>query len=93
MTESKDKYPQHTKLKSVLTESRTIGSFLDWLFNERTPKTLICTQESGDNYPTSDSTAGIEPLLAEYFGIDRTELSREKDLMYQELVEATQCQE
>lgn len=78
-----EKYPQHAKLRAVLSESQSIGRFLDWMLNER--EWVICYYSSTTGeYEPIDGGGRIEALLAEYFEIDRVALSMEKDAMVDE---------
>lgn len=75
------KYPQHAKLRAVKEESQKLGAFLDWAINEQGWHFV-----DADDEEPEEAYGGIESYLALYFGIDRKELSREKDLMFEEMV-------
>jgi len=70
-------YPEHEKLKKIQKQSQTIGTFLDWLQNERKPTLQLCQvdTEVEHYYPTH---VGIQDLLSEYFKIDLVKLEKEK---------------
>jgi hypothetical protein len=76
LRESDSHYPEHEKLAKVSDESQAIGEFLDlgrWTlcelrqFEERRDPQLVAVD--------------IQAALAEYFGIDRAALEREKRAM------------
>lgn len=75
------KYPQHAKLRAVKEESQKLGAFLDWAINEQGWHFV-----DADDEEPEEAYGGVEGFLALYFGIDREELSREKDRMYEEMV-------
>jgi hypothetical protein len=62
--------PEHDKLAAVGAASQAIGEFLDYA-----PYTLCECDAHGNYWPVSKS---IGAILAEYFGIDRDQLEREK---------------
>jgi hypothetical protein len=80
-------YPEHDKLHAVKDQSQAIGSFLDWLQNERKPRTVLAIHEWDEWVPTNER---IEALLAEYFEIDLKKLEEEKRAMLDELRKANE---
>lgn len=73
-------YPEHAKLARVKNESQAIGTFLDWLVNERGVFLCERTQRSlvggiGDVWVPISRREGI---LSEYFEIDEAKLEQEK---------------
>lgn len=78
--EWEEKYPEHAKLKSIPEiERNAIGRFIEWL--EEWGYVIRDSPDIGEILSMAP-----ERWLAEYFGIDRAALSKEKDQMYQELV-------
>jgi hypothetical protein len=73
-------YPEHEKLRAVADESQAIGEFLDggrW--------TLCELREFEDSSRVEFVEVDIQAALAEYFGIDRVALEREKRAMVEAL--------
>ena len=83
-------YPEHDKLRAVSNLSQAQGEFLDWLGQEK-GWTLgeWRAQESELFWPVNYS---LQNLLAEYHGIDRVQLEREKLAMIDELSAAPEPQ-
>lgn len=85
------KYPEHAKLRAIKDKSQAVGDFLTWLeerhmfVGEQLPDE---TDRDGDVWPGEivRTAKNTEQLLAEFFDIDRTRLSQEKDAMLQEVV-------
>lgn len=85
------KTPELDKLKKVQHESQAIGEFLDWLMNEK----HIQLAEYGKGelrddilYPMMHGSHGlIEELLAEFYGLDLDKMDKEREAIYQDLVE------
>ena len=73
-------YPEHDRLNAIKGESQTIGTFLDWLRNERKP-TLVLAEYLDDWDRPVPSNVTIEGLLAEYFEINCERIAAEKDAM------------
>lgn len=69
--------PELDKILKNKDESQTIGSFLDWLQNER--KVILCAYDEkiSDHHPYPIRKT-IEELLAEYHGIDLKKAERER---------------
>ena len=71
------KFPQHDRLAEVQQESQTIADFVDWLGSVK--QIWLAVHDDGNSrgylWPVSCS---LEHLLAEFFGIDRGLLEREK---------------
>lgn len=71
----RDTYPEHAKQNAVLTESQTIGEFLD------TSKFILAEYREIDGHrelqlvPVNKS---IQQVLTEHFGIDLDGIEREK---------------
>lgn len=92
------KYPEHQKLKAVAERSQTVGTFLDWLRDEKGISLAVqhehnescheegrwnrCGYSAGDYVPAFASTRN---LLAEFFAIDEERLEREKRAMLAEM--------
>jgi len=84
MSESAAKYPEHAKLRAVRDLSQAIGSFLEWLYQEK--NLSLCTM-----LPTGEFLAsyqGPNVLLAEYFEIDPAKLEDEKLAMLESIRES-----
>ena len=77
-----EKYPEHAKLRAVSTESQRLGEFLSWLIDEA----------DNGGFPSDIVDLDVEATLGRYFDVDPRALSREKDEMYRELVEANERQ-
>lgn len=77
------KYPQHAKLKLVQQESQQLGNFLEWLFE-------VKEYELGTMGRRGLETVYVKipDILAEYFEIDQKALSKEKDMMYDDMTKA-----
>ena len=96
---TKNKYPEHEKLKAVAERSQTVGSFLDWLTHEKGialtvqhEHTASC-KEHGERYNNCGYREGeymhagtpVRVLLAEFFEIDEKKIEAEKQAMLAEL--------
>lgn len=79
-------YPELERMRAVGEESRSIGSFLDWLCEQGI--TLCEVSESryrdGEYLPISE---GPEALLARYYDIDLEKIETERRRMLDELRE------
>lgn len=70
-------YSEHEKLHAVRDQSQAIGEFLDlgrWTLCEFLP-------ETGEMHARYEPVQDIQAVLAEWFGIDRDALEREKRAM------------
>ena len=72
-------FPEHEKLQKVKDQSQAVGSFIEWLSDEK--NFIIAQYLESDGY----DRAGFRPvnvpvnsLLAEYFEIDQKKLEEEK---------------
>lgn len=83
----KEKYPECEKMLAVSKESQSIGSFLDWLHNEK--EIHLCTYEENDIIVDDEGfeelaegfygvNKSINTLLAEYFEVDLVKAEEEK---------------
>lgn len=77
-------YPACEKLAEVAPKSQAIGEFIDWL--EDTHGIVLATrdQETDELYEISKRPR-LEPLLAEYFGVDMTQVEMERRQMIESL--------
>jgi hypothetical protein len=85
-------YPEHDKLVAISDKSQVIGSFIEWLENEK--EIRLCTfvparREDriwiAEGYtPINES---INDLLAEFFNIDQNKINQEKENMIKKLQE------
>lgn len=76
-------YPEHEKLDKVVQQWRALDEFMEWLKGStrvQQPRLFLAHYVDGDAYPVPSRTP-TDDLLAEYFGIDRVELEREKRAM------------
>lgn len=92
------KYPEHEKLRAVAPQSQIVGTFLDWLRDEKGISLAVkhehnescleerrwnrCGHSAGDYLPAFASTRN---LLAEFFEIDEEKIENEKRAMLAEL--------
>lgn len=77
----KDYYPEHEKLKAIKDTSQAIGEFLDlgpWTLCRWIP-------ENSETHGSYEPVHDIQGVLAEWFGIDRQALDREKQEMLESL--------
>lgn len=72
----KVKTPELDKMAKVKDKSQAIGSFLDWLQQE---KEVRLTQLVGDNYVPFHFS--MESLLAEYFEINLNKVEKERQAL------------
>jgi hypothetical protein len=79
-------YPEHDKLAVVRDESQAQGEFLEWLRD--TKGMALCDRTDSKVTPWFPTGASVESLLAEYHGIDRDRLEKEKRHMLAELRKA-----
>lgn len=86
-------YPQHDKLAALGGANNTVGEFIEWLGDNgfaicrrTTAADRIATRNADE--PTPDdyvpAQRSIQWLIAEFFGIDADEFSREKDRMIED---------
>jgi len=76
MTNEKDEYPEHTKLKAVNVETQAAYDFVEWL---RTQGVFLAFTDSyGATYPANQS---IDSMLAEWKDIDLRKIDEEKRAM------------
>lgn len=68
------KYPELDKIKKVSEKSNEIGSFLDWLMNEKEIELAIYN----DKERLIPKHIDKEKLLAEYFEIDLDKAEKER---------------
>lgn len=80
MSEAREEFPEHAKLRVVQPLSQACGAFLDWLEEQGLS---ICEMDaSGTRWPVQRSK---ERLLAEHFDIDLNKLEAEKRAMLAKL--------
>jgi hypothetical protein len=82
---SHESYPEHEKLHAVVDASQAIGEFLDL------GRWTLCEIVEPDDDGWSSSyyrPVNIQDALAEYFGIDRAAIEREKRAMLAAMREA-----
>ena len=75
------KYPEHDKLSAVCNESRAIGLFIEWLYEQG--KCIEMFSEDADIL-VRDHT-DIQKLLADFYKIDLNKLELEKRAMLEEI--------
>lgn len=75
MTDEKDEYPEHTRLKAVNAETQAAYDFYEWLGGQGI---FLAERYEGRSYPAMKS---IDTLLAEWKGIDRDKIEQEKRAM------------
>lgn len=80
MTDAKEQYPEHEKLKAVSDKSQEIGQFLDWMRDEKGYQFgFLGDADSGEDpgriYPTY---LDVTRVLADYFDIDLKKIEQEK---------------
>ena len=94
-----NKYPEHARLKAVATQSQTVGTFLDWLRDEKGISLAVqhkhadSCKEDGERYNNCGYSEGeympafatTRGLLAEFFEIDERKIEDEKLAMLAEL--------
>ena len=76
------KYPEHVKLQAIVDKSQLIGEFID-VFLPGKGIFLGRPKEFGNGL--DPIIVDIQELLAEYFGIDRDKLEKEKEAMLDEI--------
>jgi hypothetical protein len=84
MSDEQDLYPEHTKLKAVVSQSQAIGGFIEWLGEQGM---WICKLYKAN--PTCEGeylpvTGSINELLAKHFEIDLKKLESEKRALLEE---------
>ncbi len=94
--QAKLKYPTLERMKEVNPFSQEIGSFLEWLSNEKgisMAKDFV--EEKIDSYGKPYKTSQImyitvnyEKMLAEYFGIDLAKAEQERVAILEEVRKA-----
>lgn len=96
-SERTEQYPEHQKLKTISSQLQTVGSFLEWILENKV--TLAVRHEHDEHcyndrgylvcdYCEDELMPGhfrIEALLAEFFEIDQEKLENEKQAMIEEL--------
>ena len=98
MSDTLAQYPEHAKLDAKLSQpitktyelSQAIGSFLDWqqeehLEDAEDPKHSVC--DECEQVTCRHSTT---ELLGRYFLVDPKALSKEKDQMFQAMLNSVQ---
>ena len=81
-------YPEHEKMHAVKDESQKLGTFLDWMFNERNWD--LCYVNDDADYQLVEDGHQIQKILAEYFDIDLSKIEEEKQAMLEDLRRASE---
>lgn len=98
MPRDTEKYPEHARIRAYQDQVRTIGSFLNWLTNERDRRVVLCYENPedpaggrrDDRYLVDTTCLDFNRLIAQHLGIDWDKVQAEKDAMYEELTEAAE---
>lgn len=77
--------PENEKIAKLQGENKTIGDFLEWLFDEYT---LCSWDKVYERYESNNK--GVEKLLADYYGIDLDKVEQEKIALLKWIRESNQ---
>jgi hypothetical protein len=85
------KYPEHIKVKAIQAKSQAIHEFIDFLAEDKKIHLAEWLNDSLGSRRGRDeliyARTTKENLIAEFFGINLEAFNKEKDTMYEEMVE------